>query len=75
MKYLIGLCLFSRCKRIIVEEYIEPFGAQLHGDGLVADGKIQFIYLGDHHFDASINNLVPFSTTFPSTLSVRNYYG
>lgn len=57
---------FSRCKRIIVEEYIEPFGAQLHGDGFVADGKIQFIYLGDHHFDASINNLVPFSTTFPS---------
>lgn len=57
---------FSRCKRVIVEEYIEAKGCQLHGDGFVSDGVIQFMYLGDHHFAASINNLVPFSTTFPS---------
>lgn len=56
----------SRCKRVIVEEFIEPLGPQLHGDGFVADGELKFIYLGDHHFNASINNLVPYSTTFPS---------
>ncbi len=57
---------FSRCKRIIVEEFIEGAGAQMHGDAFVNDGKIEFIYLGDHHFDSKINNLVPISTTFPS---------
>ena len=57
---------FSRCKRIIVEEFIEGKGAQLHGDAFIYNNKIEFIYLGDHHFDSSINNLVPISTTFPS---------
>lgn len=58
---------FSRCKRVIVEEFIEPFGPQVHGDGFVYDGNVEFVYLGDHHFDSGINNLVPVSTTFPST--------
>lgn len=57
---------FSRCKRIIVEEYIEPKGAQIHGNAFVRDGIIEFIYLGDHHFDPEINNLLPMSTTWPS---------
>lgn len=57
---------YSRCKRIIVEEFIAAKGAQMHGDGFVKDGKLEFIYLGDHHFDSKINNLVPISTTFPS---------
>lgn len=57
---------YSRCKRVIIEEFIEPLGAQLHGDAFVANNKVQFIYLGDHHFDIEINNLVPYSTTFPS---------
>lgn len=57
---------FSRCKRIIVEEYIDNLGAQMHGDAFVKDGKVEFIYLGDHHFNSDINNLVPISTTFPS---------
>ena len=57
---------YSRCKRIIVEEFITPQGSQMHGDAFVKDGKVEFIYLGDHHFDSSINNLVPVSTTFPS---------
>ena len=56
----------SRCKRCIVEEFIEPLGSQLHGDGFVENGKLIFLCLGDHHFDKSINNLVPYSTTFPS---------
>src|SRR5574344_224695 len=56
----------SRCKRFIIEEYIDAKGPQLHGDGFISDGKIKFLYLGDHHFDQKINNLVPYSTTYPS---------
>ncbi len=56
----------SRCKLCIVEEFIEPLGRQLHGDGFVENGKLVFLCLGDHHFDKTINNLVPYSTTFPT---------
>ena len=56
----------SRCKKIIIEEYIEPIGHQLHGDGFVENGKLIFIALGDHHFDVFLNNLVPYSTTYPT---------
>lgn len=56
----------SRCKKAIIEEYIEPLGRQLHGDGFVEKGKVTFLYLGDHHFDSDINDLVPYSTTYPT---------
>ncbi len=61
---------FSRCKRVIVEEFIDIKGYQLHGDAFVYDGKVKFIYLGDHHFsnDGIINNLAPIATTFPSQI-------
>lgn len=65
-RYFNNALNYSRCKRIIVEEFIAAKGAQMHGDGFVRDGKLEFIYLGDHHFDSQINNLVPISTTFPS---------
>lgn len=58
---------FSTRKEIIVEEFIDPVGPQIHGDCFVRDGKLVFIYLGDHHFDSGINNLVPVSTSWPST--------
>lgn len=57
---------FSSRKGVIVEEFIEPDGPQLHGDCYVENGHLSFIYLGDHHFDSAINNLVPISTTWPS---------
>lgn len=56
----------SRSKRVIVEEFITANGRQIHGDAFVDKGKIKFIYLGDHHFDNKINDLVPISSTFPS---------
>ena len=56
----------SRSKKFIIEEYIEPVGKQLHGDGFVENGKLVFLCLGDHHFDRTINNLVPYSSTFPT---------
>ena len=58
--------LSSRSKKFIIEEYIEPVGKQLHGDGFVQNGKVVFLHLGDHHFDSTINNLVPYSTTYPT---------
>src|SRR5690606_20150308 len=57
---------FSRKKRIVVEEFIETGGKQLHGDGYVRDGKLVFCYLGDHHYDVPVNAFVPYSTTWPS---------
>ena len=54
---------------VIIEQFIDPAGPQIHGDVFVRDGKVVFHYLGDHHFDSSINNLVPISTTWPSTHS------
>ena len=58
--------LFSRNKRIIIEEFIVGSGKQLHGDGFVFDGNLVFTYLGDHHYDTKVNPFVPFSTTWPS---------
>lgn len=58
---------YSRSKRVIVEEYISLKGNQFHGDGMIIDGKLSYCCLGDHHFNASINNIVPISTTFPSS--------
>ena len=57
---------FSRNKRIIIEEFIETNGEQLHGDGFVLDGELIFSYLGDHHYDTRVNPFVPYSTTWPS---------
>lgn len=51
---------------VIIEQFIEPLGPQIHGDVFVRNGKVVFYYFGDHHFDSSINNLVPISTTWPS---------
>src|SRR5690606_36413617 len=57
---------FSRNKRIVIEEFIDTNGEQLHGDGYVVDGKLVFCYLGDHHYDIEVNPFVPYSTTWPS---------
>lgn len=41
---------YSRCKHVIVEEFIESKGKQLHGDAFVKNGKIEFVYLGRSPF-------------------------
>ncbi len=61
----------SRSGKFIVEEYIEPLGRQLHGDGFVENGVVTFLFLGDHHFDGKLNNLVPYSTTYPTEHSAE----
>lgn len=62
---------FSNRGGVIVEEFIEPDGPQLHGDCYAKDGQLSFICMGDHHFDSTINNLVPISTTWPSSHPVE----
>jgi biotin carboxylase len=55
---------FSRCKRVIVEEYIHTPYNQLHGDGFVFNGELVFLGICDQHF----KNAVPISSTYPSRI-------
>lgn len=57
---------FSRCNRVIVEEYID--GPQFHGDAFVNEGQVVFSYLGDHVFDGTtvIGTMLP--SRFPDEL-------
>ena len=55
---------FSRCGRVIIEGYIPTPYFQLHGDGVVYDGKLQFLALGDQRFRHS----VPIGSSLPSVL-------
>lgn len=57
---------FSRCKKVIVEEYLEKFGYQIAGDGLVIDGTLVFRCFGNDHFNPKCTNpYVPVSASFP----------
>lgn len=57
---------FSRCKDIIVEEYVEMYGYQIAGDGLSVDGKLVFRYFANDHFNPKcVNPFVPISASFP----------
>ena len=51
---------------MILEQFIEKKGPQLHGEGFVVDGKIKYLLLGDQIFSTT-NPFAPFSTTLPSS--------
>lgn len=55
---------FSRCGRVIIEQWIEAPYNQLHGDGVVIDGQIAFMALGEQRF----KNSVPIGTSFPAKM-------
>lgn len=60
---------FSRCRRILVEEYVEKQGYQVAGDGLCIDGELVFRCFGNDHFDpAGVNPFVPIAASFPCIL-------
>lgn len=60
---------YSRCGRVILEEYVEMYGEQVAGDGLSVDGELVIACFGDDHFDAACDNpFVPVAATFPCTL-------
>lgn len=52
---------FSKCKRFIIEEYVEKSGYQIAGDGFSVDGKLAFRCFANDHFDA--NGINPFALT------------
>jgi len=56
---------YSKSKHVIVEEFIERKGPQIHGEGFVYDGELVFILMGDQVF-SPVNNLIPYSTIVPS---------
>ena len=57
---------YSRCKRFIIEEYLEKYGYQIAGDGFSVDGKLVFRCFANDHFDSSgINPYVPIGGSFP----------
>ena len=57
---------YSRCKRLIVEEFVDKYGYQIAGDGLSIDGKLVFRLFGNDHFDPKgVNPFVPISASFP----------
>ncbi len=56
---------FSKTGHVILEQFIERKGPQIHGEGFVIDGEIEFILLGDQVF-SNVNSLIPYSTIVPS---------
>ena len=64
--------LFSRVKRVIVEEYVEKYGYQIAGDGLSVDGKLVFRCFANDHFNPKcVNPFVPISASFPYNMSIE----
>ncbi len=58
--------VYSRCKRFIVEEYVEKYGYQIAGDGFSVKGELRFRCFANEHFDASgINPYVPVGESWP----------
>ena len=55
---------FSLSGKVIVEEWIERKGPQIHGEGFVYDGELVFLKVGDQIF-SDVNNLAPYSTIIP----------
>lgn len=63
---------YSRCKRFIIEEYVEKYGYQIAGDGFSVDGKLVFRCFANEHFDASgINPYVPVGESWPYNMPER----
>lgn len=61
---------YSRCKRIIVEEYVEKKGYQVSGDGFTVDGVLKFRCFGNEFYsDNGIKEYVPLGECWPSVLS------
>ncbi|WP_086306614.1 MULTISPECIES: ATP-grasp domain-containing protein [Campylobacter] len=63
---------FSRCKRFIIEEYIEKFGYQIAGDGFSVDGKLVFRCFANEHFNIHAGNpFVPIGESWPYNMPQR----
>ena len=60
---------YSRCKRLVVEEFIEKKGFQVSGDGFTVNGKLVFRGFGNEFYsDNGIKEYVPLGECWPSVL-------
>lgn len=65
-----GAFQFSRCKKVILEEYVESMGPAIGGDGFSVDGKFVFWAFADDYCDLFSNNVIaPVVETYPCTRS------
>lgn len=62
---------YSRCGKIIVEEFIQREGYQIDGDIFLLNGKIVFDGLMDQHIEKLCNGLVPIGLSYPPTLNTK----
>ena len=60
---------YSRCKRLVVEEFIEKKGFQVSGDGFTVNGNLVFRCFGNEFYsDNGIKEYVPLGECWPSVL-------
>lgn len=60
---------YSRCKRLVVEEFIEKKGYQVSGDGFTVDGILKFRCFGNEFYSNNgIKEYVPLGECWPSVL-------
>lgn len=60
----------SRCKKIIIEEFVEKYGYQIAGDGLSINGKLIFRCFANDHFNQKCKNpFVPIAASFPYNMT------
>jgi biotin carboxylase len=59
---------FSRSGKIIIEEFVDAEGGNLHGDAFFIDGKMVFCMLGDRIINPISNPLKPAGELYPSRL-------
>lgn len=63
-------CQYTRCGRIILEEFVEKAGYQISGDGFSVDGKLVFRCFGNEFYGGNgIKEYVPLGECWPSVLS------
>lgn len=61
--------IFSREKKIVLEEFFVRDGYQIAGDGFVVNGELVFRCWANEHFDKLCNPLVPIGESFPSIMN------
>ncbi len=63
---------FSRCKKVILEEFVESAGPPIGGDGFSVDGKLVFWAFADDFCDVkSQNAIAPVVETYPCTKAMH----
>ncbi len=63
---------YSRCKRIIVEDFIEKKGYQISGDGFSVNGILKFRCFGNEFYSGNgIKEYVPLGECWPSVLEEK----